>query len=602
MIFKIRTKLLVVMLIIGIISALPITFISMTSLIKSSKEQAKNFGEKSAYYNSEIIKTWLLEKSEILMGLKTQLKECKNKEEVMELLRVYSDIKRDFISIFVGMENNKMVDAYGWIPDENYRVTERPWYQKAMNKETYITTSVYRDVNKKENVTAIASGIELLGNKGVIAANIYVDYIVEIVDDIKYGENGFAILLDDNYNLITGPKDKDQLAVFNRIFDVITLKNKTFIKSEAFEIEIDGMEYIAAYSSIEGFNWNLFLVAPLSDFIHSAYEMQRHMIYILLATLVMIIIIDYYLSRSISLPIETLVSGISSIAKGNFDIAINIKTQDEIGKLSKELDKMRINLKKIFESIKYESKILSMNSKNLIQHLDETYQGTSRFLSMLSHDIKTPITLIKGYSKALSMDMVDPDKAKEYIERIQYRSDQIENIVTDILDNTYEANDIRVNLKEIKISDYINMILYNSENYVNNQKHQFIQKIDYKNIDLEGTIAVDLTKIQRVINNILSNAVKFSEDDSAIVLVIKQEEERILTYFKDYGIGIKSKDQEKIFNMFYKSNNSKKGYGLGLYINKAIIEAHDGEIFFESEYQRGTSSGYYLKKSHGTVL
>ena len=594
MILKIRTKILVMMMVIAVIAALPITFISMTSLIKSSKEQAKDFGEKSAYYNSEIINTWLSEKAKTLMELKTQLKQQQSEAAVKELLRVYSDINRDFISIFIGTDNNEMVDAYGWIPDESYKVVERPWYKKAINQNAYVTTSVYQDVNKKENVTAIASSIELQGRKGVIAANIYVDYIVEIIDDIKYGENGFAILLDDTYKLITGPKDEEQLALFNHIFEEVSLNDQVFINSEAFEIEINGVEYIAAYSSIEGFDWNLFLVAPLTDFIHSAYAMRSRMIYILLGTLVLIIMIDFYLSRSISRPIETLVNGVSGIAKGNFDIAINIQTQDEIGELSKELDKMRKNLKKIFESLKYESKIISMNSQNLAEHLDETYQGTSRFMSMLSHDIKTPITLIKGYSKALSMEMVDPDKTMEYIERIQYRSEQIENIVTDILDNTYEANNIRVNPKEIKISDYINMVLYNSENYVNNQKHKLIQSIDYKNIDLDGTIAVDITKIHRVINNILSNAVKFSEDDSTIVLVIRKEAGRILTCFKDDGIGIRTEEREKIFNMFYQSNNSKKGYGLGLYINKAIIEAHGGEIYFESEYQRGTTSGYHL--------
>lgn len=593
MIHKLRTRILVIMLVIGLIAALPITFISMTSLIRSSIEQAKDFGEKSAYYNSQIINTWLTEKAKTLTELKARLKQQKNAEEVRKLLKMYSDINQDFISIFIGLDNNEMIDAYGWIPDESYKIIKRPWYQKAINKEGYITTAVYRDVNKKENVTAVASGIDLLGKKGVIAANIYVDYIVEIINGIKYGENGFAVLLDDSYNLITGPKDEQKLAVFNRIFEMLE-KGKDFNQSDAYEIEIDGVKYIAAYSSIEGFDWSLFLVAPLSDFIHIAYAMRTQMLYILLGTLVLIIMVDYYMSRSISLPIETLVKGVSRIAKGDFDTAINIQTQDEIGELSIELDKMRTNLKRIFESLKYESKIISMNSQNLIQHLDETYQGTYRFLMMLSHDIKTPITLIKGYSKALSMEMVDPDKTKEYIERIQYRCEQIENIVTDILDNTYEANDIRVNPKAIKISDYVNMILYNSENYVNNQKHHFVQKIDYEGIDLEGTVAVDITKIQRVVNNILSNAVKFSDDDSVIELVIKEEDGRILTCFRDYGIGIKAEEQTKIFNMFYKSDDSKKGYGLGLYINKAIVEAHDGEIFFKSVYKEGTISGYYL--------
>ncbi|KAB3532123.1 HAMP domain-containing protein, partial [Alkaliphilus pronyensis] len=606
MILRIRTKLIVMMLIVGVIAAFPITFINMSSLIKSSKEQAKDFGHKSAYYNSQIIHTWLLEKSKILMGLKAQLQEYHNEEDIKGLMRVYSDMNQDFISIFIGLENNKMIDAYGWIPDEAYNVTERPWYKKAINQEAYVTTSVYKDINKKENVTAIASDINIQGRKGVVAANIHVDYIIEIIDDIKYGYNGFAILLDDNYKVITGSKDKKELEVFNSIFEVLSSEHEVFAKSEAFEVEIDGVEYVAAYSNIEGFDWNLFLIAPLSDFIESAYAMRNYLVYILICTLVMIILINFYFSGSMSRPIEALISGVSRVAKGNFDLPINIDTQDEIGKLSKELDKMRINLKQIFESLKYESKIISMNSQNLTEHLNETYKGTSRFMSMLSHDIKTPITLIKGYSKALSLNIVDPDKAKEYIERIQYRSEQIENIVTDILDNTYEAHDIKVNLKEIKISDYINTILYNSENYVNNQKHVFIPKIDYDNIHLEGTIAVDITKIHRVINNILSNAVKFSEDNSVIELIIKEEECRILTYFKDYGIGIKTEEQEKIFNMFYTSHNTKKGYGLGLYINKAIIEAHNGEIFFESVYQRGTTSGYYLnitknidKHNHG---
>lgn len=594
MTIKIRTKLLLIMLIIGIIAAIPVTFLSMDSLIKTSKESAKDFGKQSAYYNSEIIKTWLSEKSKILVGLKSQLNTTSNYEEITALLRSYSEINRDFISIFIGLENNEMIDAYGWEPDESYNVTLRPWYKKAMNQEDYVTTSVYRDINKKVNVTAIASSVEIGSLRGVIAANIYVDYIVEIIDDIKYGDNGFAILLDDNFNLITGPKDADRLVVFHSIFDRIQAEDAALETSEAFEVELDGVDYIAAYSSIEGYDWKLFLVAPLSDFTQSADAMRQRMLYIFLITLLMIFMIDFYLSRSLSRPIERLISGVSRIAKGNFDAEINIRTQDEIGELSIELDKMRINLKRIFESLKYESSIITMNSQNLIQHLDETYQGTSRFLSMLSHDIKTPITLIKGYSKALSMDMVDPEKAKAYIERIQYRSDQIENIVTDILDNTYEANNIHVNLKEIKISDYVNMILYNTENYLSTQKHTLVTCIDPVCCDSEGIVAVDLTKIQRVINNILSNAVKFSHEDTEIELIIRMSEGRLMTCIRDYGIGIREEEQEKIFNMFYKADGTQKGYGLGLYINKAIIEAHDGEILFESVFGEGTSSGYYL--------
>lgn len=594
MTIKIRTKLLVIMLMIAIITAIPVTLLSMDLLIKSSKATAMDFGKKSAYYNSEIIKTWLTEKSKILVGLKSQLISKNNYEEITALLRSYSEINPDFISIFVGLESNEMIDAYGWKPDQSYDVTLRPWYQKAIHQDDYVTTSVYRDINKKVNVTAIASSVEIAGLEGVIAANIYVDYIVEIIDDIKYGDHGFAVLLDDNLNLITGPKDTDKLVVFHSIFDKLQADGKALKAPEAFEIELAGVDYIAAYSSIEGYDWKLFLLAPLSDFTQSAAAMRERIMYISVITVLLIFMVDFYLSRSLSRPIEALISNVSRIAKGNLDTKINIRTQDEIGDLSIELDKMRSNLKQIFESLKYESSIINMNSQHLIQHLEETRQGTSRFLSMLSHDIKTPITLIKGYSKALSMDMVDPEKAKAYVERIQYRTDQIENIVTDILDNTYEANNIHVNLKEITISDYVNMILYNTENYLSNQKRALVIQIDPLCCEEERVVAVDLTKIQRVINNLLSNAVKFSVEDSEIELIIRLSEDRLLTCIRDYGIGIREEEQEKIFNMFYKSDGNQKGYGLGLYINKAIIEAHGGEILFESSFGEGTASGYFL--------
>ena len=111
MTIKIRTKLLMIMLMIAIITAIPVTLLSMDLLIKSSKATAMDFGKKSAYYNSEIIKTWLTEKSKILVGLKSQLISKNNYEEITALLRSYSEINPDFISIFVGLESNEMIDA-----------------------------------------------------------------------------------------------------------------------------------------------------------------------------------------------------------------------------------------------------------------------------------------------------------------------------------------------------------------------------------------------------------------------------------------------------------------------------------------------------------
>ncbi len=594
MTLKIRTKLLATMLAIGLIAALPISFISINALIDSSRTQAKQFGQHSAYYNSEIIGTWISEKSEVLISLRRQIENLRDETAIKNLMRIYSDSNKDFISIFIGMEDNVMLDAYNWQPDANYQVSERPWYKSAIGAQSYVTTSVYSDANKKRNVTAVATKIDILGKKGVLAANIYVDYIVDIIDDITFGDNGFAVLVDENNNIITEIDSASEASIFQNVIAAISLPDKTQIHSSVYEITVDDIEYIVACSNVKDINWKLILISPMSDFIKSAEVIRTQLIYILLLTIILIIILDYHFSRTISKPIEDLVGAISGIARGNFDTPISIQSHDEIGALSKELENMRNNLKKIFNSLQYESKIVSMNSKNLADHLSETYQGTTRFMLMLSHDIKTPITLIKGYSKALNSNMIDPEKTKEIIEKIQYRSEQIENILTDTLDNTYEVSDITVNLKEISIADYINMIVYNSENYVNNQAHTFARDIEASLYDDSQPLAIDLTKIQRVVNNILSNAVKFSEAGSQIKLIMRRKGDRILTCFQDFGSGIAEEDKEKIFNMFYKTNSDKKGYGLGLYINKAIIEAHDGEIYFKSILNKGTISGYYL--------
>lgn len=592
---KLRMKLLIVLMLAGLIAAIPMALIGITSLISASREQAIDFGEKSAYYNSEIINTWLKEKGNALTNLENQLANLNDENEMRMLLRGYSNANSDFISVFIGYEDNELFDAYGWIPEDNYVVRERPWYVKAFNQDKLVTTAVYIDENKNKNVTAIATEFNFGERRGVLAANIYVDYIVDKIDDIKYGNSGYAVLLDDANKMISGPDNDENLELFNSIIKQLEKKKIVLDESKTFELKIDNITYLAAYSNIQGFDWNLFLIAPLSDFMEPAYAMINNIIYIMIATFVLIFFIGYYLSSSMSRPILKMVKGVSDIAGGDFDNEINIDAKDEIGNLSNEINKMRINLKEIFNSIKYESKIISMNSENLSNHLKDTYTGTYRFMSMLSHDIKTPITLIKGYSKALEMGILKEEKEKEYIERIIYRSDQIEKIVADVLDNTYESNNLKINLKKVTCEDFINTVIYNSETYVVNQKRKFEKNINFSDFDETDVIYVDLIKMQRVVNNILSNAVKFSEENSIIELEIKKYDGRIFTCFKDQGEGIKKEEKEKIFNMFYKSNDSKKGYGLGLYINKAIIEAHDGEVYFDSIFNIGTTSGFYLK-------
>jgi K+-sensing histidine kinase KdpD len=195
--------------------------------------------------------------------------------------------------------------------------------------------------------------------------------------------------------------------------------------------------------------------------------------------------------------------------------------------------------------------------------------------------------------QGLKMGMLDERKESEYLDKLLYRSEQLEMIASDILDCTYEMNNIELSKKVVNLNDYVNMISFNSENHIINTNREFKKNI--KIIDNECYVEIDIIKIQRVLNNIISNAVKFSEELSIIELIIEQDGDRIITKIKDEGKGLENVDKNKTFNMFYKSEGQEKGYGLGLYISKAIIEAHGGEIFLSHNKNKGANCGFILK-------
>jgi len=582
------------MILISVVSILLTASLTLSALIENSKAQAMDFGEKSAKYNSEIIKIWLTEKTKVLQGLDTKLASHQSQFTRQSLLKLFSDSNPDFISIFYGLEDNTFIDAYGWIPHNSYEVTSRPWYTEAKYEDKSITTSVYTDANKNTSVTAIATSIELDDTSGVLAANIDIRYLIDLVQGITFGKTGFAVLTDDNGEIITVSKAAESLYSASLLNDNTLPKLKTVPLQFT---EINNTDYIIASSTIEGFDWNLILIAPMSDFLDSAHTIRLNIIYLTAGIIVMIVLLDLYLGYTFSKPVEGLMECISRIAKGNFDQKIEIRSKDEIGHLVQELEKMRKNLKKIFNSMRYESDILALNTQGLSEHIEGLHVGTNRFMSMLSHDIKTPVTLIKGYSKAISLGRIDPEKFDMYINRIHYRSEQIEQIVEDVLDHTYEVQDISIRTSKIKCSDFANMLLDNAKQYVLNQNRVFKQSIQMDALNKLDTLHIDLVKIQRVMNNILSNAIKYSDEDSIIELQIYEEEGSIITVIQDHGTGIDPHELDKIFNMFYKAENSKKGYGLGLYIVKGIILAHQGQLILESKPNQGTRCGFALKIS-----
>ncbi len=220
------------------------------------------------------------------------------------------------------------------------------------------------------------------------------------------------------------------------------------------------------------------------------------------------------------------------------------------------------------------------------------------FITNISHDLKTPLSSIKGASEALLDDILpSPEKEKEYLEMILEESNRLEALVEDILNiEKFEEGNLNFKMEKVEVNELLNSV-----------KNVFEKIIDKNNSDIcLKTIIPDeklyvrgsLEKLKQVLLNLLDNAYKFSSEKGFIELGVIEQENRIKFWVKDEGKGIPQDEVDNIWERFYKIDKSRtpddSGSGLGLAIVKQIINKHDGEIFVKNSENQGAVFGFYL--------
>jgi signal transduction histidine kinase len=242
----------------------------------------------------------------------------------------------------------------------------------------------------------------------------------------------------------------------------------------------------------------------------------------------------------------------------------------------------------MMKDIQAESSSLHRYSRDLTDKVEQISSGVTDFISQLSHDLKTPLTLIKGYTRGIQMGVAkEPEKLAEYLEGIYKRAEQVEDITGDILDSLYDIkSSLVLEPERLDVYTFTNLLIDNARVQVENSDRHFEQCLSIK----DGSLSVDRVKLLRVWNNLVANAVKYSEKGSTVRVSITQLSGELELVIKDEGIGIRPEDLEKVFEMFYRAKDKEvKGYGIGLALAKSIIEAHGGRLEAISEYGQGSS-------------
>ena len=294
-----------------------------------------------------------------------------------------------------------------------------------------------------------------------------------------------------------------------------------------------------------------------------------------------------WIYRSILKPLGKLQEAPMKIRDGNLDFTLEVENEDEIGKLCQDFEEMRIRLKESQEEkVQYDKE-----NKELI--------------SNIAHDLKTPITAIKGYAEGI-MDGVasSPERLDKYIRTIYNKANDMDRLIDELtFYSKIDTNKIPYTYSKINVSQYFRDCI---EEVGLEMESKGIELGYFNYVDDAVMIIADAEQMKRVVNNIIGNSVKYLDKKKGIINIrIKDVGDFIEVEIEDNGKGIAAKDLPNIFERFFRAdssrNSAKGGSGIGLSIVKKIIEDHGGKIWATSKEGIGTEIHFVLRKYQEVV-
>jgi signal transduction histidine kinase len=429
----------------------------------------------------------------------------------------------------------------------------------------------------KEPFIIIAYPIKQLGQlKGVLAAEINLKSIWDLVDEIQVGESGNAFVVSGEGQLIAHP---DKKKVYDRVnvidLDIINEMKQAETKSRVFESP-EGVAMLGTFAHIEEFDWVIVIQQPIDE----AFDVASTMLYQVFAFVALVIIVAnllaYLLEKRITAPITTLIRGVKRYAEGDLDFRITVEKYEEIGVLAQEFNSMAANLSEHQRKLRRIERLAAM----------------SKFATLVSHEIRNPLNSMNINMQILKREMENPrgnaEKKQKYFDIIVSEINRMDNLIKNFLMISrpprfdFLPNDIH------KILDSV--ILMHRAN-----AEQQMVKISRKFYQKKYLVSVDRDQMMQVFHNIIINALQAMPGGGN--LIIKTSRKRVKDNsgktqtmlrieFCDTGMGIPAEQINDIFEVYY--TMKKTGTGLGLAIARQIIEGHFGSIQVESKQGEGT--------------
>ena len=295
--------------------------------------------------------------------------------------------------------------------------------------------------------------------------------------------------------------------------------------------------------------------------------------------------VGLWIYRSVATPLVKLRKATQNIKDGNLDFVLDVEGADEFAELCRDFEEMRRRLKESAE----EKLVLDKENKELI--------------SNISHDLKTPITAVKGYVEGIMDGVADtPEKMDRYVRTIYNKTVEMDHLINELtFYSKIDTNRIPYTFSKLNVEDYFSDC---AEEVGLELETRGIQLCYANYVDSDVQVIADGEQIRRVIHNIISNAIKYMDKGKGmkgiIQIRVKDVGDFVQVEIEDNGKGIAAKDLPYIFDRFYRTDVSRKsakgGSGIGLSIVRKILEDHGGKVWATSREDIGTIMYFVLRK------
>lgn len=382
----------------------------------------------------------------------------------------------------------------------------------------------------------------------------------------KYIDASFIVTdYNDKIKVISSDIENYWLGKFFKISDYKLKKNNSFVKLKGkipplFNQKMVVIGYPMFF--LDNYIGAVFICYPAQNLLKTIEQSYKIILPIMFGYILLAFALTYIFSKKLTSPLIQISNNAKLMASGNFEKKINIKSNDEIGQLADALNEMSENI------FKQEKK-------------------RDEFISNLAHDIRSPLTSIKGFIEALLDGTIPPEKTTRYLKILLEETNRLTKLSNNVLD-----------ISRLKDNNQNNKIAFDINELIRNTTSCFETRLLEKNLKINASfekekiiVFADIEKIERVIYNLIDNAIKFTENYKNIYISTKIKSNKALITVKDEGVGIPIDMQKKVFERFFKSDFSrgkdKMGSGLGLYIVKNFILSQGENITLKSQEGQG---------------